>query len=143
MEEHDVQVPMDEAPQRLDDKHIESTPMIEKDPVCGMNIDPATTKHTHSYGDKNYYFCCASCVDKFKADPTKYLANATGGTSSGLVTLGAAPSRHVPIPAVKAKNSPLYVCPMCPEVHEAKPGACPSCGMALEPDVPRAATRNE
>ena len=32
---------------------------------------------------------------------------------------------------------------MCPEVRESKPGACPSCGMALEPDVPLAATRTE
>ena len=40
--------------------------------------------------------------------------------------------------------SPIsYVCPMCPEVRETKPGACPSCGMALEPDMPIAATRTE
>ena len=32
---------------------------------------------------------------------------------------------------------------MCPEVRESKPGACPFCGMALEPDVPAAATRTE
>ena len=32
---------------------------------------------------------------------------------------------------------------MCPEVRELKPGACPSCGMALEPDVPIASTRTE
>jgi Cu+-exporting ATPase len=36
-----------------------------------------------------------------------------------------------------------YVCPMCPEIRESKPGACPSCGMALEPDLPVAATRTE
>ncbi len=39
--------------------------------------------------------------------------------------------------------APAYVCPMCPEVRAAKPGACPSCGMALEPDIPVAATRTE
>jgi Cu+-exporting ATPase len=32
---------------------------------------------------------------------------------------------------------------MCPEVRENKPGACPSCGMALEPEVPVASTRTE
>jgi len=36
-----------------------------------------------------------------------------------------------------------YVCPMCPEVRETKPGACPSCGMALEADVPVASKRTE
>ena len=42
-----------------------------------------------------------------------------------------------------ADASPAYVCPMCPEVREAKPGACPSCGMALEAEVPVASTRTE
>ena len=36
-----------------------------------------------------------------------------------------------------------YVCPMCPEVRSAKPEACPRCGMALEPEMPVAATRVE
>jgi P-type Cu+ transporter len=40
-------------------------------------------------------------------------------------------------------TAPAYVCPMCPEVHETKPGACPSCGMALEPDVPLSTTQVE
>jgi len=43
----------------------------------------------------------------------------------------------------QASVSTAYVCPMCPEVRETKPGACPSCGMALEPDVPVASTRTE
>ena len=37
-----------------------------------------------------------------------------------------------------------YVCPMDPEIRQSAPGACPKCGMALEPDVPiAAATRVE
>jgi Cu+-exporting ATPase len=39
--------------------------------------------------------------------------------------------------------APAYVCPMCPEVREPKAGACPSCGMALEPDVLTASTRTD
>ncbi|MCZ6843847.1 MAG: copper-translocating P-type ATPase [SAR324 cluster bacterium] len=31
-----------------------------------------------------------------------------------------------------------YICPMCPEVRESEPVACPSCGMALEPEFPAA-----
>ena len=30
----------------------------------------------------------------------------------------------------------LHICPMCPEVENDGPGACPSCGMALEPANP-------
>src|SRR5580658_6909576 len=96
---------------------------LERDPVCGMNVNSATAKHVHEQSGKNYYFCCAGCADKFKADPAKYLE----------------PQPAPPTPTAGA----AYVCPMCPEVRENKPGACPSCGMALEPDVPVASARTE
>jgi Cu+-exporting ATPase len=111
-------------------------PTLERDPVCGMNVNPATAKHIHDHGGKNFYFCCAPCAEKFKADPAKYLA--TPARPSGLVTLAAA------TPAITTQTAnTAYVCPMCPEVREKKPGACPSCGMALEPEVPAATTRTE
>src|SRR5579862_7702703 len=131
--------------------------LLEQDPVCGMNVNTATAKHVHEHGGKKYYFCCASCVEKFKADPPKYL-NKPAAFSSNLVMLGApaaagpAASQHagsaqpITIRAASkppATTAPAYVCPMCPEVRESKPGACPSCGMALEPEVPFASTRTE
>jgi len=106
----------------------------ERDPVCGMNVNPATGKHTYEYGGKKYYFCAASCAEKFKADPQKYLSGAA--TAAHGVVLQPAPKPVSPPAAA-------YVCPMCPEVREPKSGACPSCGMALEPEVPLAATRTE
>src|SRR5580693_7267865 len=125
---------------------------LERDPVCGMNVNSATAKYVHGHSGKNYYFCCAACADKFKADPTKYLT-LTPARPSGLATLGAAKAASPanrqlhslePAPA-QSTPSPraAYVCPMCPEVREPKPGACPSCGMALEPDVHVASTRTE
>jgi Cu+-exporting ATPase len=137
---------------------------LEKDPVCGMNVSPATATHTHTHAGKTYYFCCAGCAEKFKTDPEKYLRKPAATMSSGLVMLGAAPqsatlvqpmatpaqtslqpsfSTHVAAPAANRQASQAYVCPMCPEVREPKPGACPSCGMALESDSPVAATRTE
>jgi|HubBroStandDraft_1064217.scaffolds.fasta_scaffold00803_15 Cu+-exporting ATPase len=113
-------------------------PALERDPVCGMNVDPATAKHVHEHGRKNYYFCCAPCLEKFKAEPAKYL---DGARPSGLVMLGASTPRSKQAPA--STQNAAYVCPMCPEVREQKPGACPSCGMALEPDLPIASTRTE
>jgi Cu+-exporting ATPase len=141
----------------------------ERDPVCGMTVNPATAKHIHEHAGKNYYFCSAGCAGKFKADPQGYLNKPA---SSGLVTLGtpapkSAADAHLngiaTSPASepglkpdvqvqrseaesrkpKAGSPPSYVCPMCPEVHEPKPGPCPSCGMALEPDVPVASARTE
>jgi Cu+-exporting ATPase len=133
-----------------------TAPALERDPVCGMNVNPATAKHVYEHGGKKYYFCCAGCADKFKANPPGYL-----NKPAGLVTLGksSAPmptsrqgtalqpaSQSAPQLALKTTPSttaPTYVCPMCPEVREPKPGACPSCGMALEPDVPAASTRTQ
>jgi len=109
-----------------------------------MNVNPATSKHVYEYAGKNYYFCCAGCVEKFKANPQGYLNKPK---STGLVTLGMPAPKPAPIttiqPAAKPASETAYVCPMCPEVRESKPGACPSCGMALEPEIPVAATRTE
>ena len=115
---------------------MSSPPTIERDPVCGMNVNPQTAKHSFSQAGKTYYFCCPSCLEKFKADPPKYLNTST--KPSGLVTLGfpQPAGSHHPAQVNNATSSAptaVYVCPMCPEVRQTKPGACPSCGMALEP----------
>jgi len=108
----------------------------ERDPVCGMNVNPATAKHTHDHAGKKFYFCCAGCAEKFRANPEQYLNK----PSSGLVMLGMPAPKPAPHPA---SSSTAYVCPMCPEVRESKMGACPSCGMALEPETPMPSTRTE
>ena len=113
----------------------------ERDPVCGMNVNPASAKQVHEHAGKKYYFCCAGCMDKFRADPGKYLSAAPpNARPSGLVPLGMPAAGKVPAPVSAA---PAYVCPMCPEVRESKPGPCPSCGMALEPELPWASARTE
>jgi len=47
-----------------------------KDPVCGMSVDPATAKHRFEHAGETYVFCCAGCLNKFAADPDRYLAKA-------------------------------------------------------------------
>ena len=47
---------------------------IDRDPVCGMNVDPANAAASVEYEHKLYHFCCKGCAEKFKADPQKYLA---------------------------------------------------------------------
>jgi P-type Cu+ transporter len=102
-----------------------------KDPVCGMTVDPVTAKHRRQHAGQTYSFCCQSCAEKFQADPKKYL------TPQPLVsTIQIAPTK----PQAPARN---YVCPMCPEVRQGKPGPCPRCGMSLEPEVQAASNRVE
>jgi Cu+-exporting ATPase len=84
------------------------------DPVCGMTVDPATSRHRHDYRDQAYYFCAAGCRGKFAAAPEKYLKP---GVAPEPVTV----------------EGTIYTCPMHPEVRQIGPGACPICGMALEP----------
>jgi P-type Cu+ transporter len=126
-----------------------------RDPVCGMDVNLSTARHSYDLGGKKYYFCCGGCLEKFKANPAKYLAQEPQNHAAGLVALGAPemsakPAQHPQAVSIQPANPPspksaalTYVCPMCPEVRESKPGACPSCGMALEPDLPIAPTRTE
>jgi P-type Cu+ transporter len=127
-----------------------SPPVLERDPVCGMNVNPVTAKHIQEHAGKKFYFCCAHCVEKFKADPEKFLGQPPKSKSSPLVTFGISPQAKVPatisVPTASAPTpaqTTAYVCPMCPEVREPKPGACPACGMSLEPEIPVASTRTE
>ncbi len=83
------------------------------DPVCGMTVDVAGAQHTTTHDGTRYYFCRAECQQKFEADPQAYLGE-----------------RKEPEPAPPGT---LYTCSMCPEVVQEEPGACPICGMALEP----------
>ena len=128
---------------------------MARDPVCGMTVDPSRTAAPVVYGGKSYYFCCAGCADKFRTEPAKY-SKATAPTAmqsgSSLVPFSRAGApAAAPVLAVLHENihgtEPLaekpaaenaYVCPMDPEVREDYPGACPKCGMALEPSLPLA-----
>ena len=110
----------------------------ERDPVCGMSADAATAKYIHEYSGKRYYFCSAHCLEKFQSSPQTYLDKAAAPKQPAI-----APQRKHPEVRTPGDDARSYVCPMCPEVRESKPVACPSCGMALERDVPIAASRTE
>jgi Cu+-exporting ATPase len=43
------------------------------DPVCGMEVDPATAEFGVQHEGKRYSFCSKSCLDDFLADPAKYV----------------------------------------------------------------------
>lgn len=87
-----------------------------RDPVCGMSVDPATSKHRFDYHGETFHFCSAGCRTKFSADPAAYLEKTK------------APKAAVP-------EGTIYTCPMHPEIRQVGPGSCPICGMALEPEV--------
>ena len=88
------------------------------DPVCGMTVKITDTSRKHDHKGVTYHFCGEKCRTRFQADPYFFLS----GNNKKRGKLAVA--------GVK------YTCPMDPEIISDKPGACPICGMALEPMTP-------
>jgi len=95
------------------------------DPVCGMTVSPGRAKGgSHEHGGRTFHFCSTGCREKFRADPERYLGEATDE------------------PSPPAAAGTEYTCPMHPEIVRPGPGSCPICGMALEPRVATADDSN-
>ena len=76
---------------------------MTRDPVCDMQVDPATAVHAER-DNETFYFCSEHCRSRF---------------------LGQEPKRRT--------SPAAYICPMCEGVESAQPADCPRCGMALVP----------
>ncbi len=114
----------------------------ERDPVCGMTVRP-DSPHAFEHDGTTYHFCSAGCRTKFMADPERWLAKAAAAAAARATPAAThAGEPHVAtMPAPAAPPGTKYVCPMDPEVEQSTPGACPKCGMALEPEMPTAPVR--
>jgi P-type Cu+ transporter len=111
---------------RMSSNGAASAAMAESvDLVCGMIVAAKPDALSLGYDEKTYYFCSEKCKAKFAADPWFY----TSGN--------AAKRGKVVVAGVQ------YTCPMHPEIVQDTPGACPICGMALEPMVPSDAPSHE
>lgn len=107
------------------DNTTDSQPaQLQLDPVCGMRIMADTAKSVNRAGII-YYFCCASCMQKFNAHPQQYVEAKGEGAPSVEATTG--------LKDRAATNGQKYTCPMHPQIQQVGPGTCPLCGMALEP----------
>ncbi|MBL1219121.1 MAG: heavy metal translocating P-type ATPase [Planctomycetes bacterium] len=104
------------------------------DSVCGMTISPDKAADSITHAGHKFYFCSAHCAKRFLDDPDSFFM-----------------TKHAPEEHRESEESPdradrdtrqdqvaggaarKYTCPMHPEVVRDSPGACPKCGMALEP----------
>jgi Cu+-exporting ATPase len=100
---------------------LNPAPAAARDPVCGMDVDPRTAPASAVHAGHTYYFCCPGCQQKFQAAPDRYLrpTSSASGVAAGPAT------------------GTCYTCAMHPAVRADEPGACPHCGMALEPAAPK------
>ena len=99
------------------------------DPVCGMKVDGRTARNRYELEGTIYYFCSAGCLEKFRADPDRYLNPAATDPAVLTPAGGALP---------QAAAGTIWTCPMHPQIRRNGPGQCPICGMALEPLEPTA-----
>ena len=94
-------------------------PEFETDPVCLMKVLPETAVGKYEHKGRTYYFCSLRCVERFRANPDRFVGSPKPGTLNP-------PSEIV---------QGFYTCPMHPEIRQPGPGSCPKCGMALEPEM--------
>jgi Cu+-exporting ATPase len=128
----------------------------EKDPVCGMTVEPGKAVAKQEYQGNSYYFCSKRCAEKFAKEPHRFLPALgisgmnvvrDGQSTANVATVGrsaadkgaltgktpiALPTGSQTTQAIVVKPV-LYTCPMHPEILQIGPGSCPICGMALEP----------
>ncbi|WP_206455751.1 heavy metal translocating P-type ATPase [Aurantimonas marina] len=134
-------------------------PVLFRDPVCGMTVDPEAGKPTAVHDGHTFHFCSEGCRKKFEAAPEDYV---TAKDPVCGMTVERASARHMakhqgerfyfcserchekfeaepekylgdrPAPEPMPEGT-LYTCPMHPEIVEDHPDDCPICGMALEP----------
>ncbi len=108
-------------------------PSLATDPICGMQVDPASAISLERDGEV-HYFCCQGCRNRFAA------ANETPPERPATAADGCCHGGDV-APAGAARTQAPYICPMCPSVAADTPGSCPLCGMALERNPAAPATR--
>ena len=106
---------------------------MARDPVCGMAV-PEDSGHRLVHEGTIYLFCSDRCLRKFQQEPHQYLRPHDDPSH------GHAPHEHRAARGGRYDNVPVgytgtvYTCPMHPEVRQTEPGACPLCGMGLEPE---------
>ena len=96
------------------------------DPVCHMNVEPENAAGKSQHNGSTVYFCSEQCKEVFDKDPEKYPLEHTGRDAG----------HELP-------EANEHVCPMHPEIKQEGPGACPECGMGLEPLEPVIITKQE
>src|SRR5260370_13447304 len=96
----------------VDTSNAASSPAKQKDPVCGMDVDPANARYQTQHNGKEYFFCSAGCLAKFQANPEKILSSPPKPMGSGLVSLGAP---ALVMPAMAKSAAPDAQFPRSPE----------------------------
>jgi heavy metal translocating P-type ATPase len=117
------------------EQHASRTTHEVTDPVCGMSVDPGTAEHQLLHDGETVYFCSGHCQATFAADPGRYATTPAHAPQHDGQDHGGHDHAGQGGAGVLADEADVveYTCPMHPEIRQPGPGACPICGMALEP----------
>lgn len=100
---------------------------LERDPVCGMSVDPTKAVSTVEQEGKLYHFCCRGCAEKFRREPEKYLAASHKPAGmAGMVQLGSATVQIGAAPQME-KVAPTHAATAQAAMKD------PVCGMSVDP----------
>jgi len=91
---------------------------MERDPVCGMKVEPEKAKANVAHGGKSYFFCSAGCAKKFEQTPQQFLSPTAPGDAAHGVQIAA---------AAKPAMASLPILASAPTVKD------PVCGMTVDP----------
>ena len=98
------------------------------DPVCGMQVDERSAAGSLVHAGTRYYFCSASCLGKFQADPSSFIKREGAGPSAAAALLRPAAAGHS-----HAVAMPAGVATAPARVKSAKDLAKdPICGMVVD-----------
>jgi Cu+-exporting ATPase len=118
----------------MDKLNDTSEPAI--DPVCGMTVSPETAAGSLEHEGETHFFCSAHCLETFRKDPARFI-NRSQDSGTGVPPVNHAQDARaiskLPASQPMQKARREFTCPMHPEISESGPGACPKCGMGLEP----------
>lgn len=113
---------------QVDAAHSDRAGAQVTDPVCGMTFAQADAAGESDFNGQTYFFCSRHCRERFQSDPSRFVGSRHD--SRGIEEMR---DRSVSKSASAAQAGIEYTCPMHPEIVRSEPGACPICGMALEP----------
>jgi Cu+-exporting ATPase len=88
----------------------ETSAEVVKDPICGMEIDPAKAAGLSQYQGQTYSFCSVGCKKKFDLNPAQYIQSDTWSPLLQPQSVAVPPAAG----AIKAAASGKYTCPMHP-----------------------------
>ncbi len=116
------------------------------DPVCHMNIEPENAAGKSEHNGTTVYFCSDYCKEVFDKDPEKYPLTPPDANEDAVhehAHHDHSHHEHVEHELHDSGSKVIHVCPMDPDVKQEGPGACPKCGMGLEPLEPVIVSKQE